>query len=163
MIITIENLTSRHIEAVRVYATEKRKHKLLIAYRRADDSMNLDKHHRNLGAMRDVAAAYNKLAGGGRLGPAREIAAVFVADNKVASYLASRPPHSEHRRSQIAGIARRERVAGVEPSGLEPGAEPAHALRRGAVGERLGVDPSVGLCPLIPSKRLLPLNPSRCL
>src|SRR4051812_17174687 len=49
------------------------------------------------------------------------------------------------RASQLPGIARRERVARVEPSGLEPGAEPAHALGRGAVRERLGVDLAAGL------------------
>src|SRR5439155_7160017 len=49
------------------------------------------------------------------------------------------------RRSQVPGIARRERVARVEPPALEPGAEPAHALRRGAVGECLGVDLAAGL------------------
>src|SRR5215468_131628 len=41
---------------------------------------------------------------------------------------------------QIPGIARCKRVARVEPAGLEPGAEPAHPLRRGAMREGLGVD-----------------------
>src|SRR5262249_40662833 len=49
------------------------------------------------------------------------------------------------RASQIPGIARCKRVARVEPAGLEPGAEPAHALRRGTVREGLGVDLASGL------------------
>lgn len=66
MTLTIENLTSRHIAAVKRYATENRKHTLLQLCKRAQRRQRGGEL--NLGAMRDVAAAYNKLAPSGLLG-----------------------------------------------------------------------------------------------
>lgn len=63
--ITIENLTQRHIDAVQRYAEANRKHTLLQTCKRA---ARRNRGEPNLGALRDVAEAYNKLAGGGHLG-----------------------------------------------------------------------------------------------
>ena len=61
MTVTVENLTERHIGAVRRYAEASGKKTLLEFCKRASLS--------KLGAMRKVAEAYNKLDAGGLFGP----------------------------------------------------------------------------------------------
>jgi hypothetical protein len=64
---TAESLTGRHIEAVRRYARENRKKTLLLACERASRRGPGDNW--NVGAMRTVANAYDRLHAGGFLGP----------------------------------------------------------------------------------------------
>src|SRR3954468_2300389 len=66
-------------------------------------------------------------------------------DVGATSCVIPRTAPAAQRQSQLPGVARRERVARVQPTRLEAGAEPANPLRRGAVGEGLGVDLAAGL------------------
>jgi len=65
MTITFENLSDRHIEAVRRFAERNGKKTLLTLCKRAARRVDpLSK----IAAMRKVAEAYNRLAGAGMLG-----------------------------------------------------------------------------------------------